>query len=134
MLLAYLLMSTIVIAVVFSMAELSALAPTSGSYVRHTGMWIDPSAFSAPSTLTSIAVLCQYWKPDLNAAIPITVFMLATLAANVFKVRVYGEIEFGFAILKILTIVGERITMKIRVGSCGPSSSRLTASPHNRQV
>lgn len=37
-------MSCIVVAVVFCMAELSSLAPTTGSYVRHSAMFIDPAA------------------------------------------------------------------------------------------
>lgn len=119
MLLAYLFMGSIVIAVVFCMAELSALAPTTGSYVRHATMFVDPalgcstgwnmvfgSAMSTPSTIISMVVLCQYWNQSLNPAIPITIFAIATFAANAGAVRIYGELEFGFGILKILTVAG----------------------------
>lgn len=51
--------------------------------------------------------------------------MIATLAANAFAVRVYGEIEFSFAILKILTVVGLIIFgICIDLGA-GPQGDRI---------
>jgi amino acid transporter len=50
-------------------------------------------------------VLVQYWT-DLNAAIFIMIFIVATSVVGFSLIRVYGEIEFFFAILKILLVVG----------------------------
>lgn len=46
------------------------------------------------------------WRPDLNLAIFISVFLVLILAFNLLPVRLYGELEFFFGILKSLLIVG----------------------------
>ncbi|CAO1619950.1 unnamed protein product [Sympodiomycopsis kandeliae] len=134
MLLAYVFMGSIVISVVLCMAELSSLAPTTGSYVRHTAMFVDPalgcstgwnmvfgSAISTPSTIISLVVLCQYWNQSLNPAIPISIFIVATFASNAGAVRVYGEIEFIFSIMKILTVAGLIVFSICIAAGAGPN-------------
>ncbi|PWN49124.1 hypothetical protein IE53DRAFT_388676 [Violaceomyces palustris] len=119
LLLGYLIVSTVVISVVLSMGELTALAPTSGSYVRHASMWVDPalgftvgwnltlgSAIGVPATITSCVVLAQYWNESVNAAMVVTVFGVAIFLTNAISIKWYGEVEFTFAMVKIVTIVG----------------------------
>lgn len=60
---------------------------------------------AVPAELVAAAVVMQYWI-TLNNAIWITVFGFLILISNVFLVRIYGEIEFTFACLKILLVVG----------------------------
>jgi len=45
-------------------------------------------------------------RPDINPAVFITVFMLITIISNFMPVRVYGEIEFSFGLLKSLLVIG----------------------------
>jgi amino acid transporter len=65
-------------------------------------------------------VVVQYWAPDLNPAIVITIGLIGLIAANGFSARVYGEvgtplvlvscarltIEFWISILKVLLMLG----------------------------
>ena len=46
------------------------------------------------------------WRSDLNLAIFISVFLVLILVLNVLTVRLYGETEFVFGLMKILLIVG----------------------------
>lgn len=46
------------------------------------------------------------WRPDLNIAIFISVFLVIILFLNFLPVRVYGETEFSFGMLKSFLIVG----------------------------
>ena len=60
---------------------------------------------SLPAEIVAAAVLMEFWVTVSNA-IWITVFGLLLLLANIVLVRIYGELEFFFATLKILLIIG----------------------------
>lgn len=59
---------------------------------------------SIPSEITAICVLFQFWT-DLSPAVFIVIFIVLTIVIGIAFIRVYGEIEFVFAILKILLVV-----------------------------
>ncbi|KAL1409346.1 hypothetical protein Q8F55_003328 [Vanrija albida] len=118
-LLAYFFIGLIVCAVQFALGEVTALIPVTGSFVRHAEVFADPALgfalgwnivygnwLSVPSEIIAICVLIQFWRSDLNSAIWIMVFIVITAAVAFSKIRYFGEIEFGFAILKIILIVG----------------------------
>lgn len=49
---------------------------------------------------------CSFYKiSSLTCIVWITIFGLFIFLTNLYLVRLYGEIEFGFSILKILLIV-----------------------------
>jgi amino acid transporter len=56
--------------------------------------------------LTASGLIIQYWAPDLNIGIFIGVFWLVITALNFLPVNFYGEVEFYFCTIKILTIIG----------------------------
>lgn len=105
LLLGYSIVSTVVVAMIFVLAELSATAPTSGSYVRHATMWVDKSlgfatgwnlayggAVGIPGEIVACYVLVEFWNTTLSPAIFVTIFGLAILFSNLVAVRVFGEI------------------------------------------
>ena len=47
----------------------------------------------------------QYWFPDLPAWIPGVIAMVILGAANLISVKSFGEFEFWFAMIKIVTIL-----------------------------
>jgi amino acid transporter len=63
---------------------------------------------SLPAELTAAAVIVQFWS-TVNSAIWITIFGILLVTSNLLFVRVYGEMEFTFASLKIMLIVGLNI-------------------------
>ncbi|KAI9040243.1 uncharacterized protein KD926_008444 [Aspergillus affinis] len=86
--------------VVFSMAKMAALVPISGGIVRYAQLF---GLVFIPTEIVAASVLMQFWT-DLNSAIWITVFGLLMALCNCLFIGFYGELEFTFAILKIIPI------------------------------
>ncbi|KAI2740130.1 hypothetical protein DTO013E5_5724 [Penicillium roqueforti] len=116
-LLGYMFIGLIVCCIQFALGEVSALLPVTGSFVRHAEILVDPAlAFaigwnvvygcflSVPSEISASVVLIQYWT-DINAAVWVTILIVVSVVVAVSFIGVYGEIEFIFAILKILLVV-----------------------------
>ncbi|KAK7722214.1 hypothetical protein SLS64_000747 [Diaporthe eres] len=116
-LLGYAMVGGIVCSVQFALGEVTALLPVTGSFVRHAGFLVDPALefaigwnlvygnlLSIPSEITAICVLFQFWT-DINSALWIVIFIILTVVVGVAFVRIFGEVEFFFAVLKILLVV-----------------------------
>ncbi|OLN83759.1 Dicarboxylic amino acid permease 3 [Colletotrichum chlorophyti] len=116
-LLGYATVGLIVCAVQFALGEVSALLPVTGSFVRHSEFLVDPALgfaigwnlvygniLSIPSEITAICVLFQFWT-DINPSVFIVIFIILTFVVGIAFVRVFGEVEFVFALLKILLVV-----------------------------
>lgn len=54
---------------------------------------------------TALGIYFQYWFPNLKPWIPGVVTIIALLLINLISARVFGNLEFSFAIIKIVTIV-----------------------------
>ncbi|SPO66201.1 amino acid permease [Pseudomonas sp. JV241A] len=70
----------------------------------------------------------QHWYPDLPAWIPAVGMMLTLFALNVLTVKLFGEVEFWFAIIKIiavLTLIGVSVVL---VATSFVSPTGVTAS------
>ena len=59
---------------------------------------------SIPTEISAICVLFQYWT-DVNQSIWIVVTIILTVTVGFSAIRIYGEVEFWFALLKILFII-----------------------------
>ncbi|ODA83876.1 hypothetical protein RJ55_02392 [Drechmeria coniospora] len=116
-LLGYATISLVVCAVQFALGEVAALLPVTGAFVRHAEFFVDPAwgfaigwnlvygnLLSIPSEITAICVLFQFWT-DINPTVFIVIFILLTALLGFALVRVFGEVEFYFALLKILLVV-----------------------------
>ncbi|CZR59896.1 related to general amino acid permease [Phialocephala subalpina] len=135
-LLGYSFVGVLVIGVVLSIAELSALLPLSGAIIRHAEHFVDPalsfaqgwnsiysSLVSLPAELVAAAVIVQFWS-TVSPAVWITIFGLLLVCSNLLFVRVYGEMEFTFASLKIMLIIGLNIMALVIVCGGGPDHHR----------
>ena len=56
--------------------------------------------------ISALHVVIQYWHPDLNPAITISLGLAGLVVANGISVRLYGEIEFWISILKCILMLG----------------------------
>lgn len=108
-----------------SVAELSALVPLSGATIRQAEYFVDPALsfaqgwnslysyfVSLPAELTAAAVIISFWDTATTAAAWIILFGALLVIANLMFVRVYGEMEFIFATLKIMLIIGLNIMVR----------------------
>ncbi|MDN5988513.1 MAG: amino acid permease [Lactobacillus sp.] len=54
---------------------------------------------------TALGIYFKYWFPTLKPWIPGIITIVALLIINLISTRVFGNLEFSFAIIKIITIV-----------------------------
>ncbi|MGL9760107.1 MAG: bifunctional threonine/serine APC transporter ThrP [Symbiopectobacterium sp.] len=117
-LLAYIVAGIFVFFIMRSMGEMLYIEPVTGSFAVYAHKYMNPffgylTAWGywfmwmavGISEITAIGVYVQYWFPELPQWIPAIVCVALVALANLAAVRLYGEIEFWFAMIKITTIV-----------------------------
>jgi AAT family amino acid transporter len=118
LLLTYLLAGTIVYFIMRALGEVAVEDPVSGSFSTYAHKFISPCAgfvigwtywslwvLSCMAEVTAIGIYFTFWWPELPQWIPALVSLLCLMASNLLNVKVFGELEFWFALIKILTIV-----------------------------
>lgn len=131
--LAYTIIGLAVSSVVFGVGEMGALVPLNGGVIRYAEIFCDPAlAFangwnqvysyivSIPAEIVAAAVIVEFWV-TINNAIWITVFGLLMIITALLFVRVYGELEFFFSMLKIMLIIGINIMALVITCGGGPN-------------
>ncbi|MCK2220869.1 amino acid permease [Actinomadura sp. ATCC 31491] len=125
-----------------ALGELVLYRPTSGSFVEYAGEFIGPWAafasgwmywvnwaFTGIAELTAIAAYIHYWAPAFPQALTALIALGLVLVVNLLSVRLFGELEFWFALLKVLAItaflVVGLVLVVLSVGGAGPGN--LTA-------
>ncbi|RXW31272.1 D-serine/D-alanine/glycine transporter [Propioniciclava flava] len=67
--------------------------------------------------LVAVTAYVSYWAPDLPKWIPSVCLVLLLLGLNLVTVKLFGEIEFWFALIKVITIVALIVVAIIMVAS-----------------
>ncbi|KAK4867383.1 hypothetical protein LT330_000893 [Penicillium expansum] len=135
--LGYLVMGCVAGTVTLAVGEMGTLVPLNGGIVRYAEYFVDPAlAFangynvvysylvSIPAEIVAAAVLVQFWS-DLNSAIWVTIFGLLMICTALVFVRVYGELEFAFSMMKILLIIGVNIMALVITCGGGPDHKTI---------
>ena len=119
LLLTYAIAGVAIFFIMRALGELLTYRPIAGSFATYadefcgpfygfvTGwsywfMWI----LTAMAELTAIGVYLQHWFPTLAQWVPALVALIVLYGSNLLAVRVFGELEFWFALIKVVTIVG----------------------------
>ncbi|KAK3115225.1 lysine permease [Teratosphaeriaceae sp. CCFEE 6253] len=118
-LIAYAFVGTLVYSVMIGLGEMATYIPISGAFTAYAARFVDPSlgfamgwiywfswAITFALELTASGLIIQYWSPNLNIGIFIGVFWAVITALNFLPVSFYGEVEFYFASIKVLTVIG----------------------------
>lgn len=118
-LIAYAFIGTLIYSVMMSLGEMATYIPISGAFTAYATRFVDPSlgfsmgwiywfswAMTYSLELTATGLIVQYWAPQLNIGIFISVFWVTITALNFLPVSVYGEFEFWLSTIKVLTVVG----------------------------
>ncbi|KAK6219059.1 Sphingolipid C9-methyltransferase 1 [Pestalotiopsis sp. IQ-011] len=74
---------------------------------------------------TAAALVIEYWGSPVNSAVWIAIVLAVCLLLNMTAVSVFGEAEFWFASIKILTIIGLIILGIILFFGGGPNHDPL---------
>ncbi|CNH73277.1 aromatic amino acid transport protein [Yersinia aldovae] len=75
--------------------------------------------------LTAVGIYIQYWWPEIPTWVSAAVFFVLINAINLINVRMFGETEFWFAIIKVAAIIGMIVfgAYLLASGSGGPGAS-----------
>nr|XP_019010649.1 uncharacterized protein I206_05123 [Kwoniella pini CBS 10737]OCF49430.1 hypothetical protein I206_05123 [Kwoniella pini CBS 10737] len=120
------------------LGEMAAYLPITGGQLTYAGRFFDPALgfamiWSTVSLIyllrrmSAVAVLVNYWiEPTrVNNAVWITICYVVIVALNLTTSGVYGETEFIFSSIKVLTIIG-LIILGIAIDcGAGPSGHYL---------
>ncbi|WP_095080652.1 amino acid permease [Pseudomonas sp. Irchel s3h17] len=77
------------------------------------------------SELTAVGKYVHYWWPEIPTWVSAAVFFVLINAINLTNVKIFGEAEFWFAIIKVLAVIG-MIAMGSYLlvsGNAGPQAS-----------
>ncbi len=119
-LVAYLAIGLMVYFLMTSLGEMATYLPTSGSFSTYASRYVDPSlgfalgwnywfnwviTVAADIELSALAV--SYWEPMrvLPSWAWSVIFLLIIIGLNSLSVSVYGESEYWFALIKVVTVV-----------------------------
>lgn len=117
-LLAYLLGGFVIYLIMTMMGEMSTHEPVAGAFSHFSyKYWGEFPGFLAGwnywflyilvsmAELSVIGIYIQVWFPDIPLwASSLTVLVLITII-NLFSIKIYGEFEFWFALIKVLAII-----------------------------
>ncbi|RPA81596.1 amino acid permease [Ascobolus immersus RN42] len=118
-LIAYIFIGSIVYSVMMSLGEMATYIPVSGSFTVYASRFVDPSlgfamgwlywfswAVTFALELTATGLIIKYWNDELSIAIFISIFWVLITGLNLLPVSFYGEIEFWFSSIKVMTVIG----------------------------
>lgn len=117
-LVAYLAISIMVYFLMTSLGEMAAFMPVSGSFSTYATRFVDPSlgfalgwnywynwAITIAVELSASALIMKYWFPDTPAILWSALFLGLLFALNLLSVKAYGESEYWFALIKVITVI-----------------------------
>ncbi|WP_037581229.1 amino acid permease [Sporolactobacillus terrae] len=117
-LLAYAISGLFIFFIMRAMGEMLYDEPSTGSFAKFGYTYIHPLAgyltawsnwfqwiIVGMSEVIAVGSYMKFWFPELPAWIPSVIAVLILGTANLVSVRSFGEFEFWFAMIKVVTIV-----------------------------
>ncbi|HKD46081.1 MAG TPA: amino acid permease, partial [Rhizomicrobium sp.] len=118
LLLGYAIGGAVIFFIMRALGELLTYRPVSGAFAAYAHEFIGPFAgyvtgwsywlmwvSDGMAEVTAIGIYSHFWFPETPQWIPAVIALAIFYGVNLFSVRVFGELEFWFASLKVLTIV-----------------------------
>jgi len=116
--LAYAIGGLAVFFIMRALGELLMYRPVAGSFASYAEEFVGPWAgfttgwsywfmwvVTGMAEITAVAVYVHYWFPDIPQWLPALVTLGVLYAVNLIAVKVFGELEFWFALVKVVTII-----------------------------
>ncbi|WP_019309834.1 amino acid permease [Kocuria rhizophila] len=117
-LVAYAAIGLMVFLLMQSLGEMATHLPVAGSFEEYSTRYISRSfgfaigwnywynwAITVAAELVAAALVMRYWFPDVPAWIWSAVFLVILFSLNALSARAYGEGEFWFSLVKVITVV-----------------------------
>lgn len=140
LLLGYTLTGFAIYGMLRSLDEMATWLPLPGAIPQFCTRYVDPAlgfavgwntwyqaAITLCAELSAASIVIGYWDgaKDINVAVWISIILLLVVILNIFTVSVYGEAEFIFASIKVITIVGLLIMTFVVMLGGNPQHRRL---------
>ncbi|MCL2309665.1 MAG: amino acid permease [Proteobacteria bacterium] len=114
----YMLIGLMVYFLMTSLGELASCMPVSGSFATYGSRYVEEGfgfalgwnywynwAVTVAVDLVAAQLVMQYWFPGINSVIWSALFLAIIFALNYISVRGFGEGEYWFALIKVVTII-----------------------------
>jgi len=138
LLLAYAVGGVAIFFIMRALGELLTYRPVAGSFASYADEFCGPLpgfitgwsywfawVVTVMAEITAIGIYVDFWLPQVPQWLPSLIALLALYGANLLAVRVFGELEFWFALIKVVTIVALIIAglcvILFHIGALGPS-------------
>jgi amino acid transporter len=118
-LLGYTLTGIAIYAMMQCLGEMATWLPLPGAVPQYCARYVDPAlgfavgwnnwisnSLTLCAEISAAAIVIGFWNDTINQAAWITIILALIICLNIFAVSIYGEAEFIFASVKIITIVG----------------------------
>jgi amino acid transporter len=149
--------------VMIALGEMASFLPHKKGFAGYATRFVDPALGFAlgwnylmkylivtPNNINAAGVVIQYWTQSVHIAIFMVIFIAFIFSVNLLGVRVFGELEFWFSSLKVISLIGlllmgividlggnpkhDRIGFRYWRAPDGPMGSYLLASTHNEHL
>ncbi|EMT71451.1 Putative proline-specific permease put4 [Fusarium odoratissimum] len=140
LLLGYTITGIFIFVMMMSLGEMATWLPLPGALPQFCARYVDgalgfavgwnvwySAAITLCAELSAASLIIGYWKgaEGVNVAVWITIILVVVVLLNIFAVSIYGEAEFCFASIKVITIVGLLIMTFIVMLGGNPQGRRL---------
>jgi histidine transporter len=118
-LLAYMIGGAAVFMVMRALGEMAVRHPVSGSFGQYASRYLGPRAgfvtgwtyvfemaIVAIADVTAFSIYMGFWFPDVERWIWVLAIIFFLAALNLLNVKVFGELEFWFSLIKVAAIIG----------------------------
>ena len=135
LLISYILIGMVLFCTVQALGEMAVTFPVAGSFSAFATRFIDPAVgfaigwnyamqwvITMPLEVMAAAITLQYWNLPIPGWVAITVFLSVIVIINLCGVKMYGEAEYTFSIIKVTAVIGF-IILGIVINCGGPQDS-----------
>lgn len=118
LILVYFLAGIIMFYIMRALGEVAVAYPVSGTFSAHSNIFLGPLVgyitgwtywfmwvVTCMAEITAVGVYVSYWLPEVPQWIPALLALIIMATVNVISVRAFGEFEFWFALIKVVTIL-----------------------------
>ena len=139
----YALAGVVIFFIMRALGELLLYRPVSGSFAEYAREFLGPFfgfatgwtywlmwVVTGMAELTAAAIYIHFWFPQIPQWVSALVFLVVLFGVNLISVKIFGEVEFWFSMVKVTAIIG-MIVIGLGVLTLGFSDAGETASISN---
>jgi lysine-specific permease len=116
--LSYLVIGVMVYFLMTSLAEMGAYMPVAGSFSTYGTKFVDPAlgfalgwnywynwAITIAAELAAVTMIMKFWFPHTPSILWSGIFLVIMFLLNYISVKGFGEAEYWFSLIKVVTVI-----------------------------